>query len=83
MSLFDPFFLRRFCKSPILGAFINFLCLLPFLIAVVIFAVEARTGYTLRGPGIEALYLPRKFREAIAFIRSMQDGGSSEKEVWN
>jgi hypothetical protein len=63
-----------------LGTFTDFLCLLPFLIAIVIFAVEARTGYTLRGPGLDALYLPRKFREAITFIRSVQDGGSCEKE---
>jgi len=73
-------FPQAFLQWPSLGAFINFLCLLPFLIAVVIFAVEARTGYTLRGPGLDALYLPRKFREAITFVRSMQDGDSCEKE---
>jgi D-inositol-3-phosphate glycosyltransferase len=72
---------QAFLQSPILGTFINFLSLLPFLITVVIFAVQARTGYTLRGPGIDALYLPRKFREAIAFVRSMQNGGSSKKEL--
>jgi hypothetical protein len=72
---------QAFLQSPILGAFINFLSLLPFLITGVIFAVQARTGYTLRGPGIEALYLPRKFREAIAFVRSMQNGDSSKKEL--
>jgi len=48
--------------------------MLPFLIAVIAFTVQARTGFTLRGPGIDALYLPRKFREAIAFIRSIQNG---------
>jgi D-inositol-3-phosphate glycosyltransferase len=73
-------FPQAFLQWPSLGAFINFLCLLPFLIAVVIFAVEARTGYTLRGPGLDALYLPRKFREAITFVRSMQDDDSCEKE---
>jgi glycosyltransferase involved in cell wall biosynthesis len=73
-------FPQAFLQWTFLGAFINFLCLLPFLIAVVIFAVEARTGYTLRGPGLDALYLPHKFREAITFVRSMQDGGSCEKE---
>jgi D-inositol-3-phosphate glycosyltransferase len=72
---------QSFLQSPILGALINFLSLLPFLIAIVIFSVQARTGYTLRGPGLEALYLPCKFREAIAFIRSKQNGGLSEKEV--
>jgi len=72
---------QAFLQSPILGAFINFLSLLPFLITGVIFAVQARTGYTLRGPGIDALYLPRKFREAIAFVRSMQNDGSTKKEL--
>jgi hypothetical protein len=68
-------------QSPILEAFVSFLVLLPFMIAIVVFAVEARTGFTLRGPGIEALYLPCKFREAIAFVRSVQDGGSIWKEL--
>ncbi len=71
MSIFPQVFLQ----SPILGAFIDVLPILPFLIAVVIFAVQARTGFTLRGPGIDALYLPRKFRETIAFIRNMQNRG--------
>ena len=74
-------FPQAFLQWTFLGTFINFLCLLPLLIAVVMFAVEARTGYTLHGPGLDALYLPRKFREAITFIRSMQDGGSYGKEL--
>jgi glycosyltransferase involved in cell wall biosynthesis len=74
-------FPQAFLQWTFLGTFINFLCLLPLLIAVVIFAVEARTGYTLHGPGLDAFYLPRKFREAITFIRNMQDGVSNEKEL--
>jgi D-inositol-3-phosphate glycosyltransferase len=74
---------QSFLNSPTLGAFITFLSLLPFLIAVIIFAVQARTGYTLRGPGLAALYLPRKFRETITFIRSMQDDGSIKKKLGN
>ncbi len=70
-----------FLQSPLLGTVINFLSLLPFLISVVIFAVQARTGFTLRGPGIEALYLPRRFLDAIALIRSVYDGNSSKKEL--
>jgi hypothetical protein len=56
------------------SAFWDVLPVLPLLIAVVAFAIQARTGFNLRGPGIDALYLPSKFREAIAFIRSAQDG---------
>jgi len=74
-------FPRAFLHWSLFESFIDFLCLLPFLIAVVVFAVEARTGYTLRGQGLSALYLPRKFREAITFVRSMQDGVSIKKEL--
>jgi D-inositol-3-phosphate glycosyltransferase len=47
--------------------------LAPLLIALTVFAVEARTGFTLRGPGKETIYLPGQFREVITFIRNMQD----------
>ena len=67
-------FPETFLQSPILEAFMDVMPMLPFLIAVIAFTVQARTGFTLRGPGIDALYLPRKFREAIAFIRSIQNG---------
>jgi D-inositol-3-phosphate glycosyltransferase len=80
-ELVQSIFPQVLLQSPILEAFVSFLILLPFMIAIVIFAVEARTGFTLRGPGIEALYLPCKFREAIAFVRSVQDGGSILKEL--
>jgi len=73
-------FPQSFLQSRFLGTFVGFLQLLPFLITVAIFAVQARTGYTLRGPGVEPTYLPREFREAIAFVRNMQNGGLYEKE---
>jgi hypothetical protein len=47
--------------------------LIPLMIAVVVFAVQARTGFTLRGPGKETIYLPGQFKEVITFIRNMQD----------
>ena len=74
-------FPQEFLQSPILGAFLDFLPLLPFLVAVVIFAFQARTGFMLRGLGIDALYLPRKFRETIAFIRNMQKSAIEAKEA--
>jgi glycosyltransferase involved in cell wall biosynthesis len=67
-------FPRAFLQSPVLATFLDLLPILPLLIAVVAFAIQARTGFSLRGPGIDTLYLPSKFREAIAFIRSVQDG---------
>jgi len=79
-SIVRSIFPQSFLRSSFLGTFVSFLQLLPFLIALVIFVVQARTGYTLRGPGVEAIYLPREFREAIAFVRSMQNGGLYERE---
>jgi glycosyltransferase involved in cell wall biosynthesis len=70
-------FPETFLQSPVLEAFGDVMPILPFLIAVIVFAIQARTGFTLRGPGIDALYLPSKFREAIAFIRSMQN-----RQLW-
>ena len=63
-----------FLQSPFLESFVDVMPIIPFLIAVVAFAIQARTGFALRGPGIGPLYLPRQFREAIAFIRSIQNG---------
>jgi len=66
-------------QSPFLEAFFDVLPIIPFLVAVVVFAVQARIGFGLRGPGIDPLYLPRKFQEAIAFIRNVQDGATLER----
>jgi hypothetical protein len=65
---------EAFLQSPVLATFLDVMPILPFIIAVIAFAIQARTGFNLRGPGIEALYLPSKFREAIAFIRRIQNG---------
>jgi len=61
-------------QSPILATFLDVLPVIPFLVALVAFAIQARTGFVLKGPGIGSLHLPREFREAIAFIRNVQNG---------
>jgi glycosyltransferase involved in cell wall biosynthesis len=65
---------ETFLQSPFLEAFLDVLPIIPFLVAVVAFALQAKAGFALRGPGIGPLYLPRRFQEAIAFIRGVQDG---------
>jgi D-inositol-3-phosphate glycosyltransferase len=65
---------EAFLQSPVLATFLDIMPILPFMIAVIAFAIQARAGFNLRGPGIEALYLPSKFREVIAFIRRIQNG---------
>jgi hypothetical protein len=65
---------EAFLQSRFLEAFLDLLPIIPFLIALVAFAVQARTGFALRGPGIHPLYLPRRFQEVITFIRSVQNG---------
>ncbi|MBI4283589.1 MAG: glycosyltransferase family 4 protein [Chloroflexi bacterium] len=47
--------------------------LLPLLIAIVMFLLGARSGFKLHGIGIKPLYLPRRFKEAIGFIREKID----------
>lgn len=46
---------------------------IPCLLGLTSFALQARTGFNLQASGIKPLYLPRGFREAIAFIRNVQD----------
>jgi hypothetical protein len=78
----SPIFSRAFLgwlmpilESPALASFFDILPLLPFVASVLVFLFQARVGFTLRGPGINALYLPGRFRGAIAFIRGIQDDG--------
>jgi glycosyltransferase involved in cell wall biosynthesis len=63
-----------FLQSPIVEAFLDVLPIIPLLIAVTAFAIQARTGFSLQGPGIRPLYLPREFQEVIAIIRNVQNG---------
>jgi hypothetical protein len=79
---FVRFFLpNSFLQSPALAAFIDILPLIPLTLAIIVFAYQAKTAYTLRGPGVDALYLPSKFKQAIAFIRNAQDGKFQRKEI--
>jgi len=61
-------------EPQLVGIVLDFLSLLPFLIGLVVFALQARIGFALRGLGLDSLYLPGKFREVITFVRSVQDG---------
>jgi glycosyltransferase involved in cell wall biosynthesis len=60
-------------QQSLLNVFLALATLAPFLIATTMFAAEARTGFTLKGPGKETIYLPGRFKEVITFIRNIQD----------
>jgi hypothetical protein len=82
-----PIFSRAFLswltpilEAPALASFFDVLPILPLVASIFVFVFQARVGYTLRGPGINALYLPGIFRGAIAFIRRIQDGREVEEE---
>jgi len=62
-------------------ALLAFIPAIPLLVALASFALESRTGFTLRGPGKETIYLPGRFREVITFVRNMQDVDFDEREV--
>jgi len=87
ISRFEEFarllFPNSFLQSPALASFIDILPLIPLTIAVIAFAYQAKTSFALRGSGIDALYLPSRFKEAIAFIRNVQDGKFERKDVAN
>ena len=46
---------------------------LPFLISLIIFLVQARTGFQLCAEGTKPIYLSCKFKKAVEFIRQIQD----------
>jgi glycosyltransferase involved in cell wall biosynthesis len=47
--------------------------LIPCIAGIAAFALQARTGFNLYGSSIKLVYLPHGFREAITFIRNVQD----------
>jgi len=47
--------------------------LVPCLIGLASFLLQARTGFNLHGTGTRSVYLPHGFREVITFIRNVQD----------
>jgi len=49
------------------------LALIPCLIGLGAFVVQARIGFNLYGLGLKPIYLPHGFREVVAFIRKVQD----------
>ncbi|MDP2918767.1 MAG: glycosyltransferase [Dehalococcoidia bacterium] len=51
--------------------------LLPFLISLLLFFLGARLGFKLYGIGIKPLYLPRRFKEAVGFIRDRIDSSGT------
>jgi hypothetical protein len=51
---------------------------IPMLIGLATFALQARTGFNLHGPGTRPVYLPNGLREVITYVRNVQD---IQKEV--
>ena len=47
--------------------------LIPFLIGIGVFALQARTGFNLYVLGTKPVYLPHRFGEVATFIRKVQD----------
>ncbi len=58
----------------------DFFTLLPFLISVIVFCFQPKSGFNLHGAGIKPLYLPGRFRKAIEFTRTFQDREFTEVE---
>jgi D-inositol-3-phosphate glycosyltransferase len=67
-------FLVSFFQIPEVAAFVSYLPAIPIIVALLLFVWQARIGFTLQSPGLKPIYLPPRFREVIAFVRSAQDG---------
>jgi len=49
------------------------LVFVPVLMGLMIFALQARTGFNLHGLETKPVYIPHKFGEVVTFIRNVQD----------
>jgi len=47
--------------------------LVPLLVSLGAFALQARTGFNLYGFGVRPVYLPHRFGEVVTYIRKVQD----------
>ena len=83
-SIFKPTFISAFeTMVSLIGATVpqlasarvlaTLVALIPCLLGGIVFGLESRTGFNLQASGIKPVYLPRGFREAIAFVRNVQD----------
>ena len=59
-------------QNPTLGTFLVAATAVPFLMAVLLFQLNIKTGFLLRGPGTIQAYIPHTFREVVTFINTMQ-----------
>jgi D-inositol-3-phosphate glycosyltransferase len=46
---------------------------IPFVLSLIIFLLQSRSGFQLYAEGIDPVYLPVGFKKAIEFIRQVQD----------
>jgi D-inositol-3-phosphate glycosyltransferase len=53
---------------------------LPFILSLILFFVEARTGFQLHIDGTKPIYLSGKYKNAIKFIRNIQDKNFAKLE---
>lgn len=56
-----------------LQVLIFLVAVIPCLLGLTAFVLQARNGFSLHASGIKPMYLPRGFRDAIAFVRNVQD----------
>ncbi len=55
------------------GNLMNLVAVIPVLISLGFFALQARTGFNLHGSRTKPIYLPHSLSEVVTFIRNIQD----------
>jgi len=58
--------------------------IIPISIGLMLFVLQSRAGFGLHGTSLRPVYLPRTFKRAVAYIRSIQDlslASSTRKDI--
>ncbi|MBI2126692.1 MAG: glycosyltransferase [Thaumarchaeota archaeon] len=58
--------------------------MVPISVGLLFFILRARSGFALHGTSVRPVYLPRAFKQAVAYIRSVQDqtfAGGTKKDI--
>jgi len=58
---------------------IRYLSILPISIALILFLIGMREGYSLQGATLKPIFLPSSFSEAVQYVREMQTRRVADK----
>lgn len=60
-------------QSEIPNTFLDLIPMIPISVGLLLFILRARAGFALHGTSVRPVYLPHPFKQAVAYIRDIQD----------